>query len=71
MDKHKDRPRELTEIEEAFRHAAESVRRGDPDTLAGRMPKGWREQEAARLAGRDGAKSAVTLHSGNKVKTAK
>jgi hypothetical protein len=49
-----DKPRELIEIEESLRQAAESVRRGDPDTLAGRMPKEWREQEAARLAAEKG-----------------
>lgn len=38
------------QIEAAFRHVEEALRRGDPDTLAGRMPKEWREREAARLA---------------------
>lgn len=59
MDKHKDRPRELTEIEEAFRQAAESVRRGDPDTLAGRMPEEWRKEEAARQAAAKAKKHSV------------
>ncbi len=39
----------LRKIEASFRRAEEALRRGDPDTLAGRMPKEWRDQEAARL----------------------
>jgi hypothetical protein len=50
------KPRQLIEIEESLRRAADAVRRRDPDTLAGRMPKEWREQEAARLAAEKGKK---------------
>ena len=43
-------PTTLAQNEAAFRAAEEALRRGDPDTLAGRMPEEWCEKERVRWA---------------------
>jgi hypothetical protein len=61
----------LQKIEASFRRAEEALRRGDPDTLAGRMPKEWQEQEAARLAGKNGKGTPASQSKNGKIKPTK
>ena len=47
--------RQLIEIEEAFRRTEDALRRRDPDTLAGRMPK--QNSEATKRPTSEGGSS--------------
>lgn len=63
--------KELIQIEASFRKAEEALRRGDPDTLAGRMPEEWRKQEAARIAAKNGQGVVVSQAKNGSAKPAK
>ena len=63
--------KELMQIEASFRKAEETLRRGDPDALAGRMPDEWRKQEAARLAAKNGQGAAAAQSKNGKAQLAK
>lgn len=63
--------KELMQIEASFRKAEEALRRGDPDTLAGRMPEDWHKQEAARIAAKNGQGVVVSQSKNGSGKSAK